>query len=82
MVNYRLSSQQNTTWRVYIQDAATSVACVAINISQYGGNSDQVFIMGFSASAYLNHMLSIDPKWYSKMNFDRARIKGNVAISG
>jgi hypothetical protein len=82
MVNYRFSGQQGIKWPVYIQDAAASVAWVANNIAQYGGNPNNIFIMGFSAGAYLTHMLSIDPKWYTAINFDPNRIKGYVAISG
>jgi hypothetical protein len=82
MVNYRLSGQQGTKWPLYIQDAAASVAWVANNIAQYGGDPNNIFVMGFSAGAYLTHMLSIDPKWYIAINFDRTRIKGYVPISG
>jgi hypothetical protein len=82
MVNYRLSGQQGTKWPAYIQDAAASVAWVSNNISVYGGDPNKVFVMGFSAGAYLTHMLSIDPKWYSDINFDRSKIKGYIPISG
>ena len=82
MVNYRLSGQQGTKWPVYIQDAAESVAWVANNIGQYGGDPNNIFVMGFSAGAYLTHMLSIDPKWYTAINFDRNRVKGYIPISG
>ncbi|CAF4132615.1 unnamed protein product [Adineta steineri] len=82
MVNYRLSGQQGTKWPLYIQDAAASVAWVANNIAQYGGDPNNIFVMGFSAGAYLTHMLSIDSKWYTEINFDRNRIKGYIAISG
>ena len=82
MVNYRLSRQQGTKWPLYIQDAAASIAWVANNIGQYGGDSDNIFVMGFSAGAYLTHMLSIDPQWYTAVRVDRSRIKVHIPISG
>jgi dienelactone hydrolase len=82
MVNYRLSGQQGTKWPAYIQDAAAAVAWVSNNIQNYGGDQNKVFVMGFSAGAYLTHMLSIDSRWYTEINFDRNRIKGYLPISG
>ena len=81
MVNYRLSGQQGTKWPLYIEDAAAAVAWVTNNIAQYGSDPNNIFVMGFSAGAYLTHMLNIDQRWYAAINFDRHRIKGYIAIS-
>lgn len=81
-INYRLSGQQETKWPLYLEDAAASIAWVVNNIDKYGGDSNNIFVMGFSAGAYLAHMLGIDPRWYETINFDRHRIKGYIAISG
>lgn len=82
MVNYRLSGSQGSKWPMYIEDVAASVAWVADHIDQYGGDPNKIFVMGFSAGAYLTHMLNIDERWYTAINFDRKRIKGYIAISG
>jgi len=82
MVNYGLSGQHGTKWPAYIQDAAAAVAWVAKNISHYGGDSSRIFVAGFSAGGYLTHMLSIDDRWFSEINFDRTKIKGFIPISG
>lgn len=82
MVNYRLSGQHGTKWPAYIRDAATAVAWVVRNISHYGGDSNRVFVAGFSAGGYLTHMLSIDDRWFSEINFNRTKIKGFIPISG
>jgi dienelactone hydrolase len=82
MVNYRLSGQHGTKWPAYIENAAAAVAWVANNISHYGGDSNRVFVAGFSAGGYLTHMLGIDDRWFSEINFDRTKIKGFISISG
>lgn len=81
-VNYRLSGQRGIRWPSYLQDAAASVAWVANHIDLYGGDPNNIFVMGFSAGAYLTHMLSIDFRWYATVNFDRSRIRGYIPISG
>src|SRR5262245_24958652 len=51
VVNYRLSPE--VSHPAHIQDAAASFAWVKRHIAEYGGNADQVFIIGYSAGAYL-----------------------------
>lgn len=82
MPNYRLSGQNGAKWPDYLLDAATAVAWVEEHISEYGGDPDNIFVTGFSAGAYLTHMLSIDDQWFNEIGFDENKIRGYIPISG
>src|SRR4029079_17534343 len=56
VVNYRLSPA--VSHPAHVQDAAASFAWVKRHIAEYGGNADQVFIIGYSAGGYLVALLS------------------------
>ena len=66
MPNYRLSGVEGTKWPDYLSDAASAVGWVENHISEYGGDPNCIFVMGFSAGAYIAHMLYIDKIWYQK----------------
>jgi acetyl esterase/lipase len=51
VANYRLSPA--VSHPAHVQDAAASFAWVKRHIADYGGNADQVFLIGYSAGAYL-----------------------------
>ena len=60
VVNYRLSPA--VSHPAHIQDAAASFAWVKRHIAEYGGNGDRIFIIGYSAGAYLAALLSTDAR--------------------
>lgn len=70
------------TWPDYIRDAAAAAVWVYRNIETYGGDPNSVFISGFSAGAYLTHMLAIDTTWFKQLAFDPHRFAGFVSMSG
>ena len=63
-VNYRLHPKVNAP--KYIEDAAAAVAWVFDNIDQYGGDSSQIYVCGFSSGGYLSLMVTLDQKWLKK----------------
>jgi acetyl esterase/lipase len=79
VVNYRLSPA--VSHPAHVQDAAASFAWVKRNISEYGGNADQVFIIGYSAGAYLAALLSTDPRYLAAHNLSPRDIRGTVPVS-
>lgn len=79
VVNYRLSPA--VSHPAHVQDAAASLAWVKRHISEYGGNSDQVFIIGYSAGAYLAALLSTDPRYLAAHNLTPGDIRGVVPVS-
>jgi hypothetical protein len=79
-VNYRLSPKVKAP--VYIEDAAAAVAWVFKNIKNYGGDTSQIFVSGYSAGGYLTKMIGLDKKWLAVHNIDADRIAGLISLSG
>ena len=79
VVNYRLSPA--VSHPAHVQDAAASFAWVKRHIAEYGGNADQVFIIGYSAGAYLAALLSTDPRYLAAHNLSPSDIRGTVPVS-
>jgi acetyl esterase/lipase len=65
----------------YLRDAAAAVAWAKKNAEQYGGDPDNLFVMGYSAGAWLSLMLAIDTTWYSGLGFDRKGVRGYMPLS-
>ena len=79
VVNYRLSPA--VSHPAHAQDAAASFAWVKRNIAEYGGNANEVFIIGYSAGAYLAALLSTDPRYLAAHNLSPRDIRGVVPVS-
>jgi len=79
VVNYRLSPA--VSHPAHAQDAAASFAWVKRHIAEYGGNADRVFIVGYSAGAYLAALLSTDPRYLAAHNLSPRDIYGTVPVS-
>ena len=79
VVNYRLSPA--VSHPAHIQDAAASFAWVKRHIAEYGGNGDRIFIIGYSAGAYLAALLSTDSRYLAAHNLSRRDIRGTVPVS-
>ncbi len=65
-----------------IRDAAQAAIWVRKNIESYGGDPNSVFISGFSAGAYLTHMLAVDSTWFAEACFDPHHFAGFISLSG
>ena len=78
-VNYRLHPKVNAP--KYIEDAAAAVAWVFKNIDQYGGDSSQIYVCGFSSGGYLSLMVTLDQKWLKKYSIEANQIKGVITLS-
>lgn len=78
---YRLI-RHGGTFPDYIRDAALAAIWVRKNIECYGGDPHSVFISGFSAGAYLTHMLSVDSTWFREAKYDPRHFAGFISMSG
>ncbi len=78
---YRLI-RKGGTFPDYIRDAAQAAIWVRKNIECYGGDPNSVFISGFSAGAYLTHMLSVDSVWFNEAKYDPRHFAGFISMSG
>jgi acetyl esterase/lipase len=79
VVNYRLSP--GVAHPAHIQDAAASFAWVKRHIAEYGGNPDQVFVIGHSAGAYLVALLATDERYLAAWKLSTRDIRGVVPVS-
>lgn len=79
VVNYRLSP--GVSHPAHVQDAAASFAWVKRHIKEYGGNPDRVFVIGYSAGAYLAALLSTDPRYLAAHQLSPRDIRGVVPVS-
>jgi dienelactone hydrolase len=79
---YTLAGGSTTVWPQYIRDAVQASIWVQKNIEPYGGDPNNVFVTGFSAGAYLTHMMAIDSEWFAEAKFDPARFAGFISMSG
>lgn len=78
-VNYRLSPKVKAA--KCIEDAAAAIAWAFNNITNYGGDSSQIFVSGHSAGAYLTLMNGLDKKWLQKEGVDANKIAGLIPFS-
>jgi acetyl esterase/lipase len=63
-----------------IEDASKTVEWVVKNISNYGGDSERIFLMGHSAGAHLGAMLTLNEDYLHPQSY--SRIKGFIGLAG
>lgn len=63
-----------------IDDARQATEWVKLNIEQYGGNANSIFLMGHSAGAHLAAMLTLDESYLSLQT--RQAIRGFIGLAG
>src|SRR5437868_14287147 len=79
-INYRLSPQVKHPEHVI--DVARAFAWTRRNIVNYGGDADQLFLMGHSAGGHLVSLLASDPKYLMAEGLTPSNIRGVIPISG
>jgi acetyl esterase/lipase len=79
VVNYRLSP--GVSHPAHVEDAAASFAWVKRHIAEYGGDPNQIFVVGHSAGAYLLALLALDGRYLAKHGMSPRDIRGMAPIS-
>lgn len=79
VVNYRLTPE--VTHPEHARDAAASIAWVKRHAGDYGGNPNQLFIIGHSAGAYLAALVATDERYLAAERLSLADIRGVVPVS-
>lgn len=69
-------------YKDFLHDSAQAVAWTRKFAKSYGGNPDQIVLMGFSSGAYNAMMLALDPAWLKAVGGSADWIKGAIGISG
>lgn len=63
----------------FVLDAAQAVRWTLRQVARYGGDPEQVFVMGHSSGAHLAAMVALNPEY---LGADRARLKGMIGLAG
>lgn len=79
-INYRLAP--NVSHPIQIEDCAKAFKWVQENIKEYGGNPNEIAIIGHSAGAHLAALLVTGKKWHEKYNIDIKAVKCWIPVSG
>lgn len=79
-INYRLSPKVKHPDHTI--DVARAIGWVKKNIAQFGGDPDQLFLMGHSAGGHLVALVTCDPKYLAAEGLECKCIKGVIGISG
>ena len=78
--DYRLYPE--VTFPAYMSDAALAVKWTFDNIDKYGGDANNVFVMGHSAGAQLAALVAYDKSYLGGVGVDTRRIRGVVSLAG
>lgn len=79
--NYRLYPQ--VRWPAFLEDNAKAVRWARDHARDYGGDPNDLFLMGHSAGAYNAAELTFDKRWLTAVGMDPARdLRGMVGMSG
>ncbi|HOV26681.1 MAG TPA: alpha/beta hydrolase [Pseudobacteroides sp.] len=78
--NYRLAPNVNHPSQ--IEDCSMAFKWTLDNIKDYGGDPDNIAVIGHSAGAHLAALLVISEKWHKKYNIDIKKVKCWIPVSG
>ena len=78
--DYRLFPE--VSYPDFLDDSAQAVAWTAKNIARYGGDANQLFVMGHSAGAYNAAMIALDTRWLAKQGMTPAALRGWIGMAG
>jgi acetyl esterase/lipase len=67
---------------VFVEDAAKAAVWVHQNISSYGGDPQNLFVVGHSSGAYLAIMLATNDSYLKKAGGSASWLRGAIGISG
>lgn len=79
-INYRLVPK--VTYREQAQDVAAAISYLHTHASEYGGNSEQIFLMGHSAGAHLAALVATDGRSLKEIGLALNTLKGVVLLDG
>jgi arylformamidase len=77
-INYRL--YPNANYRTQVQDVAYAITWVHENITAYGGDPEQIYLMGYSAGAHLAALVSTNVGFMLETGLDTTTIKGVIVL--
>jgi acetyl esterase/lipase len=71
------------SYPAFLEDAAAAVRWTRDNAARFGGNPQNLFVMGHSAGAYMAAMLALDGRWLEHAGLAPDRdLAGLIGVSG
>lgn len=80
VMNYRLAPQNR--YPTYVQDAALALKWLRDNAGKYGGNAQNVFVMGHSAGGFNAVELVVNERWLREVNVPVSSVRGVIGVAG
>ena len=80
VMNYRLAPQNR--YPAYVQDAALALKWLRDNAGKYGGNAQNVFVMGHSAGGFNAVELVVNERWLREVNVPVSSVRGVIGVAG
>lgn len=77
LINYRLAPNK---WPSQPDDVCSSFGWLKKNLTEFGGDTSKIFIMGHSSGALLTALVSTDPKYMKKQTLSLNNIAGFISI--
>ena len=81
VASYRLTGS-GAHYPAQSDDAKSTVKWLFENISQYGGNPENIYVGGHSAGAILSADIGVNLAWLAEMGMPKEILKGIVPVSG
>jgi acetyl esterase/lipase len=78
--DYRLYPEAK--FPAFVEDGAAAFAWVHEHISRFGGDPENIFLMGHSAGAYIGAMLSLDAHYLHKFGLTPGDVCGFIGMAG
>jgi acetyl esterase/lipase len=78
--DYRLYPE--VVFPAFMDDAALAVKWTLESVSQYGGDANNIFVMGHSAGAQIAALLAYDNTYLSRLGLSKNLFKGMVSLAG
>ncbi|HEY8682778.1 MAG TPA: alpha/beta hydrolase [Rhodanobacter sp.] len=66
----------------FMQDAARAVAWTHAHAGEYGGNPDDLFVMGHSAGGHIGALLATDAHWLNDLGMQPRQLAGFIGLAG
>lgn len=80
VIDYRLAPKH--LYPAFVQDTADAIAWTYRNISQYGGNPEQLFVMGHSAGAFNAITAVNDARFWQTTGVPDRAVLGVIGLAG
>lgn len=80
VMSYRLAPQN--VYPSYVQDAAQALKVLRAEARAFGGNPDNLFVMGHSAGGFNAVEMVVNARWLTEANVPVSSIRGVIGVAG